>query len=365
MLNGKSSYPIGIDICDQHLCAAQLRPVRQGFSVRGLFRRHLEEPEEGSHIPGEILLALKEIKKSKAFHGKRVVMHLDPKSVFRFPIRFQINGDESLEEAILRESRGYLPFPLEEAILDYPSLVPPSPGEGKPYRAMIVAVRREEIRKYVSLLKQAGLVLEAVDFALSSLIRLHNCFVPATENPVLLCNIGETKSMLAVVTADSMLAQRYVSWGIGTLVQKILASFRLGDQAGKGVGLLQEYGLLHEDRQGEHRQADDPDGKEQEEVARAIYQILSPQVEELILELHKTIGYVRSEGWNAPVEGVYLYGHSSSVRYLNDFMEKRLNLPVRVMDPISRMVLADDGILPDKSQGAPFGLALGLAMRRL
>lgn len=365
MLNRKSSYPIGIDICDQHLCAAQLRPVRQGFAVRGLFRRRLEEPEEGSHIPGEIVPALKEIKKSKTFHGKRVVMHLNPQSVFRFPIRFQIDGDESLEEAILRESRGYLPFPLEEAILDYPSLVPPSPGEGNPYRAMIVAVRREEVRQYVSLLKQAGLVLEAVDFALSSLIRLHNCFVPASENPVLLCNIGETKSMLAVVTADSMLVQRYVSWGIGALVQKILTGFSLGDQTSKAVVLLQQYGLLHEDRQGENRPADGSDVREEEEVARAIHQILSPQVEELILELHKTISYVRSEGWNAPVEGAYLYGHSSSVCYLDDYLEKRLNIPTRAMDPVSKMVLSDEGVLPDKSQGAPFGLALGLAMRRL
>jgi type IV pilus assembly protein PilM len=365
MLNRRSISPIGIDMGHQNIYAAQLRPARQGFHVRGLFHRRIEEAEEGADPKAVILSAFKEIKKDKRFTGKRVVIHLPPQSVFRFPIRFQMTGEESMEEAILRESRGYLPFPLEEAVLDYPSLVPPKPGDGSPYRAMIVAVRRDEIQQYVGLLKQAGLVLEAVDFSLSSLIRLHTCFVQTDQNPVLLCHIGDTRSMLAVVTADSMLAQRYVSWGIGTLIQKLLAAFNLGETESKAETLLKEYGLLFEDRQGEKKSSGDPLDAEGEEVSRAIYQILSPHVEELIHELHKTIGYVRSEGWNAPAEGLYLYGYATYVRYLDHYLERRLNIPTRLMNPVSKMLFADESILPDKTDGAPFGLALGLAMRRL
>ena len=365
MLNRGSISPIGIDMGSQNVYAAQLRTVRQGFAVRGLFHRRIEKTEDGADGTAEMLSVFKEIRKDKRFSGRRVVMHLPPQSVFRFPIRFHITGEESLEEAILRESRGYLPFPLEEAILDYPSLVPPAPGDGTPYRAMIVAVRREEIRQYVSLLKQAGLVLEAVDFSLSSLIRLHSCFVPTHENPVLLCHIGDTKSMIAVVTADSMLAQRYVSWGIGTLLQKLLTAFNLGEGESKAEALLKEYGLLFEDRGNEQKSPGVALDAEGEEVSRAIYQILSPHVEELIHELHKTIGYVRSEGWNAPAEGLYLYGYATYVRYLEQYLETRLSIPTQLMNPVSKMLFSDEHILPDKSQGAPFGLALGLAMRRI
>jgi Tfp pilus assembly PilM family ATPase len=171
--------------------------------------------------------------------------------------------------------------------------------------------------------------------------------------------------MMAVVTADSMLAQRYVSWGIGTLIQKIRTAFGLGEGESKAETLLKDYGLLYEDRQSEQKGSDVPLEPEEEEVSRAIYQILSPHVEELIHELHKTIGYVRSEGWNAPAEGLYLYGYATYVRYLDNYLERRLTIPTRLMNPVSKMLFSDEDILPDKSQGAPFGLALGLAMRRL
>ena len=366
MLKGPSKYPIAIDMADQGIYAAQLVDVRQGVAVREMFCRRLDDGKgESPDRTDEWVSAFKEIRKNKRFAGRRVALHLPPQSVFKFPIRFHLNGGETVEEAILRESKAYLPFPMGEAIIDYPALVSPSGGEEDPFRAMIIAVRRDELMKYTSLLKRAGLVVEAVDVPLCSLIRLHKALDRLPQTPVLLCNIGETESMLAIVTNSGILAQRHVPWGTRTLLEKVRAGFGLKDEGRKAEALLTRYGLLYEDRGAWKQEVGAANDATAESVFRAIYQIVSPHIEELVYELHKLIGYVRSAEHNTSLEGMFLYGEANVIRHLDRCLARRFSLPTQVMDPISRMDFLDESILPDRSRGAPFGLALGLAMRRI
>jgi len=361
-----SSHPIAIDMTGQHLYAAQLKSVRQGFSIRGLFHRKMEGDAAGDSGAAEAWVPVfQEIRKERSFVGRRVVMHLPPPSVFRFPVRVQIGEGETLEEAILRESRQYIPFPLEEAVLDYPSLVSLSTRDGDFSKAMIVAARREEIQGCTVALEQAGLILEAVDLGLCSLIRLHRAVCGTGQGAWLLCNIGEETTLLAAVTADSILAQRDIPWGMQTLVQKIRSGFGIKGPEPSAESILQEYGFLYEDRdRWKEATAAAPDSRA-ENACRAIYQILSPCTDELVHELHKIIGYVRSEESNAALECVYLYGHAGLIRSLDHHLEKRLSLATQLVNPLSALVLSEKSVPADRFQAAPFGLALGLAMRKV
>jgi type IV pilus assembly protein PilM len=230
---------------------------------------------------------------------------------------------------------------------------------------MIIAARRDEIGKFMGLLKRAGLVVEAVDFRLASLVRLHRLLASVPEEPILLCNLGETESMLATVTNQSVLAQHYVSWGTRVLLDKVRAGFGLKDESRKAEALLRRYGLLYEDRDAWKQEVDASKEATAESASRAIYQIVSPHIEELVYELHKLISYVRSEAHNVSFEGIYLYGEAAVIRHLDRCLERRLSIPTQVMEPMSRMNLSDESILPDRSRGRPFGPALGLAMRRV
>jgi Tfp pilus assembly PilM family ATPase len=98
---------------------------------------------------------------------------------------------------------------------------------------------------------------------------------------------------------------------------------------------------------------------------RAIYQIINPLIEELVHELHKVIGYARSGELATALEGIYIYGQGTSVRHLDSYLEKRLNLTAKLMNPLSKLALGNQGTLSDVSEGGAFGLALGLAMRKV
>jgi len=369
MLGLKEIYPIAIDIADQNIYAAQFQKNKQGISIRELFHRELGNGETDSSEPDSSLLSvLKEIAKNKKFRGKSATIHIPPQQVFSFPAAFEIGVDETVEEAIVRESRKYLSFPLEEAIIDYPFIHDVSSGPGKKFKANIIAVRREQVEGYVHLLKRAGLSLEAVDFSLSSLLRLHHYLYSVKDGLVILCNIGHRQSLLSIVTKNSILAKRDVPWGIEPLLNSLEINLELPPNSQQAAGMLKKYGLFHEDYTGSSATASaegDGDKEDAMEIYRTVFQILTPHIDELIKELHQIMGYVRSEMQKAKFEEIFMYGQASLINFLGQYLEKRLNMPTKCINPISKLTLSYSSLVPDAAEGAPFAQALGLAMRKV
>ena len=160
-MNLTSIYPIGIDIGSHNIYAAQLKKNRQDLVIRGFVHRECEGASQAIFNGGEALIpVLKEIVKDKRFKGRRVVVHFPSQYLLSFPIIFEVHGDETLEQAILKKSKDYINFPLEEAVIDYPSLTPISSDDVDKYRAIINAVRRDDMRQYLLILKKAGLTVE-------------------------------------------------------------------------------------------------------------------------------------------------------------------------------------------------------------
>ena len=100
-------------------------------------------------------------------------------------------------------------------------------------------------------------------------------------------------------------------------------------------------------------------------MLRAVFQIITPYIEEVIHEFHKIIAYVRSEISNPIFEGIYLYGQGTRIRNLDRYIERRLNIPTKLVNPFTNATLSDKDIPTDTSEGALFALALGLALRKV
>jgi len=366
MLNFKLKHPIGIDIGSNNIYAIQLKQTRKGLAIRDL--AHMELESETASIPDtgrSLTAAVKKMSENRHFRGKNVALHIPVKNISVFPIQFQVAETETLEEAIIRESEKYLSFPLNQAVIDYPSLTSESNGGVESYKATIIAVRQEYIEHYLHLMKQAGLIVEVVDYRISSLVRLHSHFNKVAEHPVILCNIGYTESLLSIVTQNSILAQRVIPWGASRLFEKIGANFELSNAKENAKLLLKTHGLAYEDL----KNTPSSDGHVPDATAvnmdRAIYQVITPSIDDLLHEFHTMISYVRSEQQHPGFEGVYMYGYAALIRRLDRYFENRLNIATRCINPLAAMDLCNDNILPDMSEGAPFALALGLAIREV
>jgi type IV pilus assembly protein PilM len=366
MLKLNSKYPIGIDIDDQNVYAVQLKQLRTDFAVRGLVYREFDgETARDIEASDGLLSFLKEIRRDKQFVGKRVVAHLSSQNVFSFPIRFQLGEEETLEDAILRQSKEHLPFPIEQGIIDYSSITALPSSESDEHTATIIAVRRDVIEKYLHIFKRAGLIVETIDCGISSLIRLHSYLFDLGRNPIILCNIGYNQSMLSAVTADCILAQRNIPWGARILLGRIRAKLELSNDEHTAKMLLKKYGLMYEDHESSSTDMDSDRNTMTNTYSRTVYQIVTPHIEEWLNEIRKITSYLKSKDPDQRFEGIYIYGYAPFIANLDRYLEKRLEITTRLVNPMAEVALTNDNILPDVSEGAPFGLALGLGMQKV
>ncbi|MBI9082253.1 MAG: pilus assembly protein PilM [Desulfobacterales bacterium] len=354
-----SPYPIGIDISDDDVRAVQLRPRKGGLKIRGFFQQSLT----GDGDPDDLATVLKRIRKRRVFTGRRTVALLPAGRVFCLPVRFTAETKETVEAALVREAGKHLSYPAHEAIIDYPCLNP-APDGANGYEATVVGMHRPDSIPYTNALRRAGLDVAAIDFQLSSLMRLHGFLHPeAAGDNTLLCHVGRRHTMLSAIGADRILAHRRIQWGHASLIDRLQTHFDQEDNVRQAQFLLETYGLAHD----RHKDRPDNDGNHGETTPlyRTVYQVLTPLVEELVFEFQRMIGYARSERSVTPFENIHLYGYGADIHGLDDYLAKRLGLPTRSVNPLHSDRIDPGEALDDLSAGAPYTLALGLALRRL
>lgn len=93
-----------------------------------------------------------------------------------------------LEATVGFESRKYIPFKLEELVFDFQHSVD---RKSKKIRVLFIAIRRDLLDKYVSILEQAGLNIKAIEPVFISTLRL----LKLTKNI-------DVRSPVAIVEAD-------------------------------------------------------------------------------------------------------------------------------------------------------------------
>ncbi len=355
-----SRYPIGIDIGETHVAAVQIGRERKKIVIRGLYYRDFDGATEDDD---QLTSALKEIAKSRSFSGRRVVLSVPSRNLSIFPVRFQVDESGSLEEAMLAESEKLLPFPLDEAVIDYPSLVSGIDGDTKGHKALMVAIRREDLKRYMDLLEETGLHIEAFDFSGAALMRLHASLYGMSSDPAILGHIGDSKSLLVVATKESIAIQRDLLWGSDVLLREFLATLDISNDRDKAKAMLKRHGLSFENH--DVTKLEEEEDQEAIGADRTVYQIITPHIDEFLLEMEKAVGYVRAEERQPVFEGIYLYDHASLVPSLDKYVERRLHIKTEVVNPLKRIALSDEWLLSAVPEDAPLGLALGLAMRRV
>jgi len=353
-------YPIAVDIKTRGINALQFKQTKGKLSIRSLL--HLELDDELKDFKGSasFLTALKTLKKHSKFKGKRVVLHIPADKVLSFPIEFKVKDNESIDHAIIREAEKNLPFGLEEAVIDYPSITPE--GKDKLRKAIIVAIRRDDILDLLAVFKKAGLMVEAVDFQPVSFIRLHDHLFGVMDKPGIICHIGYRESSVQIMTRDHILALNKFPWGVDQVKDKLNINLEFESEKGIALNLLRTHGIS---RLTQDRDVPGMDRKTETKIGRIITRIITPSIEELVFEFHKIIGYARSKEQIHNIENISFYGLTSMIKGLDQYIEKRMNISCRIVNPLDKIGLPKNSaqLAPDEIND--FAPALGLGMREI
>ena len=361
---GGSKKGIGIEITSERVNLVQLRRKGQsGYKLVSFGSAEIPEGtvEEGRIIDhvllGEVirgLLAEKKIKVKKvatAIPGRETVSRL-----IRLPAEIP---EVELREMILnQEASLYLPFPREDADVDYQKLGTALDEDGiERTEILMVATPKEVTDSYLLAIENAQLEVDVVEVSSFALIRsLHNelsRFSTAAES-VAIVDI-EYEGTEITVTVDGV-PQFSRTFPIGTvqiqnaqmramnMPQRRTTDLELLSNVSVPIQSIDTAGLAG--AMGGTTPGD-----------AAILRIIG----DLSDELRRSIDYYTSQSPGSDVVQILITGPGACIGQLDEFFSQRLGLATTVIDPLVVLgITADRELAVEERMGLSIVLGLGL-----
>jgi type IV pilus assembly protein PilM len=357
----KRKSGVGVELAPERINVAKLHKQRQGFKLEAL--SSLPVPE-GIFLDGQIAdpPALAELIQKALAESKIKTQHVATavpgrESLIRLiPLPAELN-DQELREMVLQHEAGlYLPYPREEADVDYQKLGYFVDEDGiEKVQVLLVATRKEVTDTYINTFRQAGLQVDVVEINSFALIRTirEQLRSYSMQEAVVLVDIQFDSTEIAIIVDGVPQFSRTVPIGTYQLQNALLRSMHL--PASRDTQMLQS--LILPAMTGD---ADDPDDltSELNPGTLAVMRVLA----ELVDELRRSVDFYLSQSDNLELAHILLAGPGGGLTNLNDFFQQRLNLPTSQIDPVAALALEVDGekITPAQRPGLATVLGLGL-----
>lgn len=338
---------IGLDIGSSYIKAVQLNETRSGYELE-LFDMLPISPElivEGSIIDAiRVTESIRELVKKAKIKAKNAVISIaGHSSVIIKRISLPEMSEEELSESIKFEAEQYIPFDIEDVNLDFQILGPKEePGQ---MDVILVAVKKDVINDYVSVVKEAGLQTVVVDvdaFALENMYGINYEIDPGRN--IALINIGASTMNMNILRGGVSVFTRDSSIGSNMHTD----------------ALQKEFNITYEDAERLKR----GEAIEKVKASDASSIIMSASVD-IFGEVSRSIDYFKSSSVQAEVDSVILSGGCALIQDFPNLLSERIGIEVRVAEPFRNVSIPKKLEMTSVQEIAPIAaVAAGLAMRR-
>jgi type IV pilus assembly protein PilM len=342
---GKGS--IGLDIGSSYIKAVKLKESKGGYELE-LLNVHSLPPElivDGSIIDSLRLVdSLKEMIKSAGIKTKNAVISISGhSSVIIKRISLPEMTDEELTESIKFEAEQYVPFDIEDVNLDFQIIGPKEePGQ---MDVILVAVKKDIINEYISVVKEAGLnpiIVDIGSFALENMYGIN--YEVESDRNIALLNIGASTINMIILKG-----------GISVFTRDSSLGSNLHTEA-----LQREFNISHENAEKLKR------GESIENVSPQEAQtIIESASEEILNEIIRSFDYYRSTTVHEDISEVVLSGGCSLISNFVSMVAERSGIETRLIEPFRNIKISRkfDGTYINEI--APMmAVAVGLALRK-
>ncbi len=358
----RKSRGVGIELTPERVNLARLK--RQGTALK-LESLASVELAEGIYAEGQILDsaavadAIQTVLAESKLKVKQATTAIPGRAITRvIPVPAELDDDELREMVLNQEASLYLPFPREEADVDYQKLGYFVDEDGiEKVQVLLVAVRKDLTDPYIEVFQQAGLmlnVLETSSFALIRTIREQlRQFTPQEAAAVVDIEFENTE--ISIVVDGVPHFSRTVP--IGTFQIQSALSRAMNLPPSRNTELLQGMTVPVQsmDTVGAPQM-----GGGSNPGTTAMLRVLG----ELSDELRRSIDFYLNQGEDMEVAQLLLAGPGASIGQLDEFLAQRLSLPASQIDPISALSLEVDEEIPE-GQRAGLATVIGLGLREV
>lgn len=347
MIFGKKGI-IGLDIGSRHIKVVQLNEISEGYQLEraGIISLQPELIVDGSILDSmRVVEAIKELIANSDIKVTDTVLSVSGhSSVMTKRITLPQMTDEELDESIKFEAEQYIPFDIEDVDVDFQILG--RREEEVKMDVLVIAVKKDKINEYVSVVRDAGLKPVIVDvdvFALGNVYETNYEIVPG-EN-IALVNIGASTINMNILRDGISVFTRDSSIGGNVLTEALQKEFTIS------------YDNAEKLKRGEA-----VEGISQDDVSS----VLISTSEEIIGEVSRSFDYFRSTTGSEDVNEVIFCGGGALVKDFAPLLSERLGIGVKLMESLKNIDIPDrfdKGYL--KKIEPLITIALGLALRRV
>jgi type IV pilus assembly protein PilM len=327
--------PIGLDIGTGEVKMVQLK--RRG--AQWVVHRLAVAPRPGANAGSsaaatpELGPCLSSLRASAGFVGTKVVSMLPCTEVDMRMVQVPMQTEpQDMQHLLRREAESYLPYSFEEAVMDYSAAGEDTSTGAARQRVLLVSTRRQSVDGHLALLQAARLhclALETPPLALSRLLLRQQGM--STIAPVLVLDIGHSRSTAFILWQDVMMYNRTFPWSGALLTQAIAQDLQLS--ATKAEQLKQQFGIdphmLNPLIVTEASRSLDTRA-----IPGILWQIVRPQLEYLAHELERILSYWGAQFHGALIDRMLLSGGSAALRNLDGYLRQRLGIHVAIVDPL-------------------------------
>lgn len=283
---------------------------------------------------GSVLKALKDLVNKHDLRKGNLVTCVGGRDVIIRTITLPFVEKGEMKRFLEWEVERNIPFGIDEALYDYHVMRRFQDQEGEKLEILIIAIKRSLSEEVYNLFFEAGVELEAIEAMPLPLLRVGGLL--EERESFMLIDIGAGTTDMAIVHEGRLILFRSLPTGGNALSSSLSASLGLN------------YGEAEELKK----------VKEIEELKPHIEDVLATIVNETM----RCFDYVIGQYKENVVRNVFITGGCASLKGLDLFLERALNIPVRKLNPLIGLTLKEEAGEELKSR---WGLAIGLALRGL
>lgn len=361
----KKTKGVGVELTADRVNISRLKKKGQGFQLVTLASAEVPEGifQEGqimdSAAMAEIIQAVLAESKLKVRHAATAIPSGRDTVTRIIPVPAELD-DRELREMVLNQEAGlYLPFPREEADVDYQKLGFFVDEDGiEKVQVLLVATRKDVTDSYMETFRQAGLAVDVLEISSFSLIRTIRQqlrqFTP--QEAAAIVDIQFENTEISIVVDGVPQFSRTVP--IGTYQVQTALSRAMNLPPSRNTDLLQgmTIPIIPMDSMG--TMPTNPTRGGVNPGTAAMLRVLG----ELADELRRSIDFYHNQGENMEVAQLLLAGPGGAIGQLDEFFSQRLALPASQVDPVAAMSLETEQELTP-AQRVGLGVVLGLGLR--
>lgn len=338
---------IGLDIGSSYIKTVKLKETKGSYELE-LFDIHPLPPElivDGSIIDSLRLTdSLKEMLKKVNIGTKDAIISIaGHSSVIIKRISLPEMSEEELAESIKFEAEQYVPFDIEDVNLDF-QIIGPKEEVGQ-MDVILVAVKKDIINEYISVVKEAGLnpiIVDIDSFALENMYGINYEIEPGKN--VALLNIGASTINLGILKG-----------GISVFTRDSSLGSNLHTEA-----LQREFNISYENAE-KLKRGESVENVSTEDANSVIY----AASEEILSEIIRSFDYYRSATLHEDISEVILCGGCALLEGFMTMIAERAGIETKVVEPFKNIKITkkfDAAYIEDM---APImSVAIGLALRK-